>query len=515
MREAKRIAIIGAGMGGLSAAAILARQARVTVFERADGPGGKIRQNEAGAHRIDSGPTVFTMRWALENVFEAAGARMDEHLVLEPQETLARHYWPDGTTLDLFADTGRSAEEITRVFSRQEGDRYRAFCERAQRVFETLKGPFIEADRPSFLGLMSQRSPLALLETAPFSTLWSYLSSAFSEPKLQQLFGRYATYCGASPFAAPATLMLVAHVEQAGVWSLEGGMQALPTALETVAKQNGAAVNYGADVTEIIETDGAVRGVRVDGRVQPFDTVVMNGDVAALRSGNMGQTGSAAVPRTSPPARSQSAMTWTGLARPTGKPLSYHTVCFSDDYGAEFDAVFKQRTVPLAPTVYLCAPDRASGRQPDGPERIFCLINAPANGDTRAYSPEEIDQCHKRMERALERCGIALKLLPETVTAITPETFADRFPQTGGALYGMASHGWRASFQRPGIRTRLKGLYLAGGSVHPGPGVPMAALSGRAAATAILKDYGLTSGFPKAVTAGGISTPSVQTAPTG
>ncbi|MEM7765884.1 MAG: 1-hydroxycarotenoid 3,4-desaturase CrtD [Pseudomonadota bacterium] len=522
MKHRKRIAIIGAGMGGLSAAAILARHCEVTVFERADGPGGKIRQIEAGGQPVDSGPTVFTMDWALERVFEQAGARLRDHVTLVPQEVLARHYWPDGTALDLFADIDRSADAISDVFGPDEAARYRQFCAQTGDVFETLRAPFMEAGAPSFLGLVSQRSPISLLKTAPFSTLWQHLTKAFGAPKLRQLFGRYATYCGASPFSAPATLMLVAHVEQAGVWALEGGMAALPRALETVATRNGARFVYGAQVDEIIEAGERVQGVRVsgdppglDGAAQQFDMVVMNGDVAALLNGSMSASLAQRLPPAPKAARSQSAMTWSALAEPVGQPLSYHTVFFSTDYPAEFDAVFKAGSVPASPTVYVCAPDRASGKTPEGPERVFCLINAPANGDTHPYTEQEIATCRQRMLDQLARCGTQLNLVPGTETVTTPETFATLFPETGGALYGMASHGWRASFQRPGVRTPVKGLYLAGGSVHPGPGVPMAALSGHAAAMAAVKDFALTSRSPGADIAGGISTPSARTAPTG
>jgi len=520
--QRKRIAIIGAGMGGLSAAAILSRHGDVTVFERATRSGGKIRQVMAGGQAIDSGPTVFTMDWALERVFGDAGARLSDHLTLERQDILARHYWADGLALDLHADEAFSAQAIADVFGAEDGKSYRAFCAKTKAVFETLKAPFLESEKPSFFGLMTQCSPIALLGTAPFSTLWSELSRTFRAPHLRQLFGRYATYCGASPFQAPATLMLVAHVEQTGVWAVKGGMQAVPDALERVARANGACFEYGVHVSEIAITGGAVRGVRIGaesppacpgarGPVRPFDMVVMNGDAAALSSGDMGGEVARHIQRPRGAVRSQSAMTWSMLAEPRGAPLSYHTVLFSGDYPKEFEAVFGAHAVPGRPTVYICAPDRAGGRVPQAPERLFCLINAPPNGDTCAYSEEMIQQCRQTMIDQASRCGVTLNPVPGTETVTTPETFARMFPSTGGGLYGMASHGWQASFQRPGVKSGVSGLYLAGGSAHPGPGVPMAALSGRAAATALIRDYGLTVSAstgpsPLAAISGGIST---------
>jgi 1-hydroxycarotenoid 3,4-desaturase len=182
-------------------------------------------------------------------------------------------------------------------------------------------------------------------------------------------------------------------------------------------------------------------------------------------------------------------------------------VFFSRDYEAEFDDLFRHARVPREPTVYVCAQDRLhDDAAPDGPERLLCLINAPADGDHAAYGAEEIESCADRTFEFLERCGLRVRRTPDATVTTTPAQFARLFPATGGALYGQASHGWQASFRRPGSRTRLPGLYLAGGSAHPGAGVPMAAISGRLAATRLLRDLASTSPWRLAVTSGGTST---------
>ncbi|MEM1106113.1 MAG: 1-hydroxycarotenoid 3,4-desaturase CrtD [Pseudomonadota bacterium] len=519
MASRPRFAVIGGGVAGLSAAAILSRRADVTVYERAAAPGGKMRQIEIGGRPIDSGPTVFTMDWAFREVFALAGGDFDTAVTRRKLDVLARHYWSDGSCLDLYADPAKSAAAIAAFAGRVEADNYLAFCSRTRAVFETLREPFLRAQKPSFAGLIARQSPLALLNTAPFASLWSVLSRSFSDPRLRQLFARYATYCGASPFRAPATLMLIAHVEQAGVWALDGGMQAIARALHGLAEGNGARFRFGAHVDAIERgPDGRAAGVRLaTGEVCPAEGVVANADAAALATGALGPAGQAALGAASVSAeRSQSAITWSLVTQPRGVDLSMHTVFFSDDYPAEFDAVFNGGRVPADPTTYVCAQDRAPGMAPPtGPERLLCLINAPATGDTHPQTAEEIAQCQDAMVTRLKRCGLdlgpglktGLKSGPKSGQVTTPADFHALFPATGGALYGAASHGWRASFQRPGARTRLAGLYLAGGSVHPGPGVPMAALSGRAAAQAVMADYGLTSPSPQAVMPGGISMP--------
>ena len=237
------------------------------------------------------------------------------------------------------------------------------------------------------------------------------------------------------------------------------------------------------------------------------DAVIVNADVSAVAGGLFGQAAGRSAPAIPPRARSLSAMTWSLVARTSGFALSRHNVFFSRDYPAEFDAIFKRDALPDEPTVYVCAQDRNDDDAAvGGEERLLVLINAPANGDRHIYSSMEVERCAQATFGVLERCGLTIAGSPPHSQVTTPTDFNKLFPATGGALYGRSSHGWTASFQRPGVRTKLPGLDLAGGSVHPGPGVPMAALSGRAAAACLLAD--LTSRAPSRATAmrGGMST---------
>jgi len=233
--------------------------------------------------------------------------------------------------------------------------------------------------------------------------------------------------------------------------------------------------------------------------------VVVNADTAALAQGLLGDGVAGCVAPMATTNRSLSAMTWAMTAKTSGLDLLHHNVFFSRDYRREFDQLFGQSRLPDAPTVYVCAQDRDDGI-PAGTERLFLLMNAPANGDHKSLSPEEIATCQTRVFSAAEQCG--LQIQPQAVQVTTPADFHRLFPATGGALYGRASHGWRASFQRPGSATSIPGLYLAGGSTHPGAGVPMAALSGRLAAQRLILDRASTRRFHPAAISGGISTAS-------
>ncbi len=513
MPRTERVAIIGAGIGGLAAGALLAaRGVEVVILERAPRPGGKMRQVEIDGRRIDAGPTVLTMPWVFEEIFAAAGADFARAVALRPAEILARHAWGADQRLDLFTDIDRSAEAIGDLCGPKEALGYRAFCARARAIYDTLESSFIRAARPNpvslFFRVGPQRLP-SLLRISPFATLWSALGEHFQDPRLQQLFGRYATYCGASPFLAPATLMLVAHVEREGVWLVEGGMQRIAEALAHLATARGAVLRSGTEVSAITTANGRTAGVTLaGGEFLAADAVIANADIGAIADGVLGRDPAGAVAAVPAAARSLSAITWATVAEAEGFPLAHHNVFFSDDYAAEFDDIFRSRRVPRAPTVYVCAQDRDDpGRaSTTGRERLFCLINAPPTGDQDAFDAAELASCEHRMFQNLQRCGLRIERGSSEPIATSPAQFHRMFPGTGGALYGRASHGWAASFRREGSRSRLPGLYLAGGSAHPGPGVPMAALSGRLAAEALLADLASTSRFLPAAMPGGTST---------
>ena len=513
---ARRVLVVGGGVGGLVAALELARAGLdVTLLERAATPGGKLREVAVAGRRLDAGPTVFTMRWVFEAIFADSGAELSDYLNLRPASVLARHAWDADQRLDLFADLERSADAIGRFAGAAEARGFLAFSAEARRIYATLEGPFIRGARPSMGSLVREAGVLALWGIRPFDTLWKALSQHFSDPRLRQLFGRYATYCGSSPFLAPATLMLVAHVERDGVWLVEGGMHRIAQALAGLAAARGATLRYDAEVAEVLLERGRVSGVRLAGGERiAADAVVVNADAGAVAAGLLGAAVRGATPTVDAKDRSLSAVTWATVARTEGFPLLRHNVFFSGEYAAEFRDLAAGAT-PKQPTVYVCAQDRGDDdAAPDftnlaDPERLLCLINAPPTGDAQPLTAMEIEQCADRSFRLLALCG--LRLTHEATEATTPEGFHKLFPGTGGALYGPAVHGATATFKRPGARTRVPGLYLAGGSTHPGAGVPMAALSGRLAAASVLADLGAkdcssTSRSRATATPGGMST---------
>lgn len=505
-----RSVVVGAGFGGLCAAhALQAAGVRTTLLERRSAVGGKARNIVVGGRAVPAGPTVLTLREVFDGLFEQIGARLEDHVDLAPLEVMAHHRWSADEQLDLYQDVDRTAEAVAALAGQREADGYRSFVADSASVFETVEKPFIRAPKPDLMALARATGPFGAVKIKPFSTMWTAVSRHFRDPRLRQLFGRYATYCGSSPFMAPATLMLVAHVEQCGVWAVDGGAAALAHAIADSFERLGGTIATDAHVEEIAIKDGVAKGVVVNGTLMDADTVVVNADVAAFGAGLFGRQASRVANLVPPSARTLSAVTLCAVGR-LSEPLPYHSVLFGPDYQGELNALFKDRRMRDAPSIYICAPD--SPTSPDALQRVLMVMNAPADGDRRDYQEEDIARCMTQAMETLNRCGISLTL--DQSVATTPTDFAAMLPATGGAIYGRASHGWTASFQRPAITTKVKGLYLAGGSVHPGPGMPMASLSGRMAAACLLKDFGLTPLSRPTVTSGGTLTESAKTVAT-
>jgi 1-hydroxycarotenoid 3,4-desaturase len=482
----KTAIVIGGGVGGLAAAIRLRRAGlRTLVLERAETLGGKLRELEVGGRRLAAGPSVLTMQWVFDELF---GGRLADYLTLVPVEPLCRHFFADGSQLDLYADLERSRAAIERFAGAAAARGWLAWRRHAARIFEIVRGPFME--RPlSLAELMSPRALLQMAHIDGMRTLWKALEEFFPDPRLQQLFGRYATYNGSSPFHAPATLAVISHVElEGGVFACKGGIYRLCEALGALAGELGVELRTGADVEALVVERGRATGVRVAGETLRADVVIANCDVMHLYERLHPAPRQAA--RYAADELSLSAFVLVGLGERAPVELAYHNVFFSADYRREFDALVKARRPPEEPTVYACAEDRLDGGASDR-EPLFLLTNAPPL-DGRGAAPSihwaaEADLCRARIERLLARHGWPLRM--HQAATLTPADFAARFPSSRGALYGLASNSRTAAFKRPPNRVPgTAGLYTVGGTVHPGAGLPMVALSAKIAVELALKE---------------------------
>ena len=506
-----RAVVIGAGIGGLSAAMRLSHAGlSVTVLDMAPGPGGKMRTRDSRAGPVDIGPTVLTLKSTFETLFADVGARLADHVTLTPDDVLARHFWPDGTTLDLFHDPERSAAAV-RDFGGARAERaFRRFNDRARRLFEAFEDPVMLAQRPRLADLTAHvlRHPALIPAMAPGRSLAASLAAEFGDARLRQLFGRYATYVGGSPYLSPAVLGLIWHSEARGVWRVAGGMHRLARAMQGLAQDKGATFRFNARAERIEQHDGRTTAVHLaDGSRLPADLVVFNGDPKALVEGHLGTAPAQAVAPRGVAARSLSAFVWGFAATPSGVELAHHNVFFCADPRREFDDLAAGR-MPTDGTLYVCAQDRG-GDAPTGPERFEIILNGPPGHPS---TPEDATTCRTRTFETLQKMGLGFSPTPEVTALTMPGDFDRAFPASDGSLYGLSPHGMMATFHRPTARTRLPGLYLAGGGAHPGAGIPMACLSGRHAAATILSDLASTSTFRRTATPGGTSTGSATMA---
>jgi len=486
----KQICIVGAGIGGLAAAIRLAAAGHaVTVLEQLDRPGGKMGEVVAntplGRFRFDTGPSVITLRPVFEDLWRAAGARLEDDVTFAPIDPITRYFWPDGLTLDATADEPAMLERI-RAFAPADVDGYRRFLRYAARLHAVVGGPFLYRAQPRLRDLL--RLPLTdVLRIDGLRSMSAAIRAHVRDPHLVQLLERFATYNGSSPYQAPATLNVIAHVEMSlGAWYPRGGVFALARAFERLALRLGVDIRYRAQVAEIETMAGRATGVRLlDGTKLPAEAVICNADVTHARR-TLLTTGRGA-PRLEP--------SCSGFALLLGAPqttpaLAHHNIFFSRDYPAEFDALFRRGVPPEDPTLYLCITSKTDPEHaPAGAENWFSLVNAPALSEAFDWTREGDGYASRVMAALRARVPGAAKLVPAFESRLTPVSLDAMYGGNRGAIYGFSSNTRAAAFLRPGNRAPdIRGLYFAGGSAHPGGGVPLVTLSGVAAAACVLED---------------------------
>ena len=513
LRTDAPVIIVGAGIGGLaSALRLVARGMPVTVLEQHGWIGGKIRTLPSAAGPVAAGPTVLTMRHVFDDLFAEAGALLEDHVTLHADPILARHVWADGSQLDLLADPEASIDAIRAFSGARSAKEFRRFHRDTAGLFDAMDAPMMQAADPSVarLGATVMTRPGMWPIMRPGRTLRHLLKNRFSDPRLAQLFGRYATYVGGSPLASPALLALIWQAEARGVWTLKNGLASLISALAYQITQLGGEICCDCGVARLVTDGNRVTAVETNGgQILPARAVVFNGDPRALASGHLGRDVNTVASQTQHCDRSLSARVWSFAAKASGVELAHHNVFFGDDPESEF-CDLAAGLMPRDPTLYICAQDRGHGVT-DGPERFEIILNAPPL-DMAGPVQREAEKCHQRTFPRLARMGLDLTPPPPPDTLTTPAMFDQMFPGSLGSLYGQSPHGMTAALARPRARSGMAGLYLCGGGTHPGAGVPMAALSGRHAAEAIATDLALPSTSHRTDMPGGMSTGSAMMA---
>lgn len=487
------VVVVGAGVGGLAAAARLATLGhRVTVCEQAPTVGGKLGRHREAGYTFDTGPSLLTLPQVFAELFAATGDPLEAVLPLRRLDPVARYRFGDGTALDAAADEGPFRAALDATLLPGSGSDWGRLYDHGARLWETTREPFLEAPLEGMRSLvrLARTRPRDVALIAPGRTLRGVGQRYLRDPRLRAFLDRYATYTGSDPRRSPGALAVVPYIERRfGAWYVDGGLGRLGDALAARARERGAEVRTGTDVTAVTLGGSRVDGVLLaDGGRLPADVVVANADAEhlyadLLRGHPAARTPLAAVRRAG---RSLSGFVLLLGLRPGAPRLMHHTVLFGARYDDEFDALFSQDPRPPEdPTIYLSAPADPAVAPPGG-QAVFLLVNAPPHRPAGCSEPgvdwDTPGLAQRYGDRLLELLAArGLDLRPHVAVraARTPADLERQARAVGGSIYGTSSNGARAAFLRPANRSPVPGLFLVGGSSHPGGGLPLVTLSAR------------------------------------
>lgn len=494
-----KISVVGAGIGGMSAAARLAKQGhQVTVFENSDQSGGKCRTEWFGDYAFDTGPSLLTLPAVFRDLFLKTGKRIEHVLDISPVDPAFNYNFADGSKVTFpNLSNPKTYLEIEKSFGISASNSWRQIIERSEKMWEASRDSFIESELTSIWPLLLRKNLINQInQISPFTSLRSLSEKLNLDPHLKMIIDRYATYTGSDPRSAPAVLLTIAFVESTfGAWHIKGGIGQLSVALEQRCRDLGVDFQFKSLVTKILVERNKVEGVVLsEGKIIKSDLVVSNSDAEYTFNSLIGnEVSSARGERRKLKSATKSLAGFSlllGLDNKKSKPVDvkHHNVYFPENYDLEFDQIFTQKVPVTDPTIYLCAPKDSSMVKGADKEAWFVLVNAPRHEPESGWDWKDGGQEYaQKIISKMDDLGLNVTNRLDFMEYRTPADLENYAMAPGGSIYGTSSNSPVSAFLRARNRSKVKGLFCVGGSAHPGGGLPLVGISAEIVAKAIGK----------------------------
>ena len=478
----KKAIIIGSGIGGIATALRLrSMNYDVTVFENNNYPGGKLASFDLGPYRFDAGPSLLTMPHFIDELFDLFNENPRDYFNYKKKDISCKYFWDDGTKLNAYSEKSKFINEINKVLGVKEST-ISTYLLNAKRKYDLTKSMFLEQSLHKLKTYLSKDLLIGLCNVFSFQinkTLNQVNELELKEPHLVQLFNRFATYNGSSPYKTPGMMTLVQHLEQEyGTYVSDKGMNNITKSLYDLALRQGIDFKFNSFVSQILVSGKRAIGVSVGEESYSSDIVVSNMDIVPTYRNllkNYYQP-----EKTLSQERSSSALIFYWGINKEFKNLDLHNIFFSNDYKKEFQSIFEKKSIFSDPTVYINITSKdVKGDAPDNCENWFVMINSP--NDSGQDWDNMIDEVKNNILKKINRLlNIELEDYIEYEKVYTPKTIESNTQSYMGSLYGSSSNNLMSAFLRhPNFSNKILNLYFCGGSVHPGGGIPLCLLSAK------------------------------------
>ena len=490
----KKICVIGAGLGGLSAAIRLANKGfEVDLYEQNNTPGGKAGEINESGYRFDTGPSLLTMPQVLGDLFSECNENVDDYLKINRLDLICKYFYPDKSIINAYSDFKKFGEEIDQMTS-DNSESLNKYLNHCKTIYELVGDLFLTKDLSSVSTYINSKALYTLLNIKKidaFRTMNEANESFFKDKRLVQLFNRYATYNGSNPYLAPATLNIIPHVEyNLGSYIPEGGIYAITKSLYKLAQKKGVNIFLNQKVDEIILENNEAKSIKINDNIVKYDKIVSNVDVnhtfQKLINDNQNREAKRYITKT--PSFSGLVFYW-GIKKEFSE-LETHNIMFSKDYKKEFEDLFDNKKIHDDPTAYIYISSKLNTNDaPAGKENWFVMVNAPfiqnQNWET------EVNLARYNVIKKINKfLSTDIESLIEFEKVLSPVDIQNRTGSYLGSIYGISSNDKFAAFMRQSNKSKtIKNLYFCGGSAHPGGGIPLVFLSGKIVSDIIQKEY--------------------------